>query len=120
MKVVPQQAAGLGCMLTILVWLGGFHLNTLLVLAALLYLPHPAAVSVLMGLLALALLPLDRPGRPSTAWQERLAKHISAVAHSYFPVTMHVHPETRAGFARKGQKFVIGAWPGGAIVAFAP
>jgi hypothetical protein len=67
---------------TLLLWLGLMHINTVVALLCLAWLPHPFAAAVLAVLSAAAFLPIDRPFSP---WQERLAAHISATAHAYFP-----------------------------------
>lgn len=115
-----HRVACAATLLTLFLWLGLLHTNAAVALLALLFLPSPAAVAALAGLLVLGLLPVRRPFR---RWQRRLAHHICLVAHAYFPISLACSPAAEAAFA-SGGLFVVGLEPHSVLpvglVAFHP
>lgn len=95
--------------LMMFVWLGVIHLVVVIVGVAGFFLPHPAAVAVLVTLTALSVAPNKAP---YPGWGMSIAGAITRAAARYFPLSMEWEDE--AGYlaaAEKGTPTVIGLEP---------
>lgn len=65
-------------------WIGIFHFNTMVILLALAWLPHPLAVAALVFYATIMLVPVD----PESQWGLALARFVSSRVHSHFPIKL--------------------------------
>lgn len=90
--------------LALFIWLGGIHINCLLLLLALAYLPSPASWTLLALLAALAVAPLGR----DTAAGQAVARFISRHAPAHFPIKVLIEAP---GSLDPSRAYVIAAEP---------
>lgn len=114
--------AWLGQTATLVLWMGVFHLNALVVAAAALLLPLKACAAFLAAWFVLAVLPNTEP---FPRWGVALARHVNAVAEKYFSLTVVYDDEAALEAASgEGRTLVFGVEPHNvlplALVAFSP
>lgn len=87
-KIVSSNESryGFRSVIALIMWLGTIHLDAILVLLSLIFLPNTWAFLVLGLLIILMVVPVDE----NSKWGNRLARFICYYAAGYFPVTLIV------------------------------